>query len=157
MRAVGHFDCGARFFAIHLFLAACAARQRYSKGKTKQHTVCVLCSRPPMGARKTDVSFWHIGSFRHAALLRRLSDPKQTQPKHASAIYEFTPWEGKRSVPIKPYKPLPGRRQPVKAASREAVARNAPALRGWRWSCLLGFKQARLALRSQPQPSRPCE
>ncbi len=53
--------------------------------------------------------------------------------------------------------PLPGRRQPVMAASREAGARLAPALTGWRWSGLLGFKQARLALRSQPQPSRPCE
>jgi len=48
------------------------------------------------------------------------------------------------SVPllVKPYlldKPLPGRRQPVKAASREAGARNAPALTGWRWSGLLGL------------------
>ena len=53
--------------------------------------------------------------------------------------------------------PLPGRREPVKAASREAVARHAPALTGWRWSGLLGLKQARLGLHSQPQPSRPCE
>jgi hypothetical protein len=49
------------------------------------------------------------------------------------------------SVPLgnKPYllgKPLPSRRQPVKAASREAVAWHAPALRGWRWSGLLGFR-----------------
>jgi hypothetical protein len=46
-------------------------------------------------------------------------------------------------IPIKPYllgKPLPGRRQSVKAASREAVARHAPALKGWRWSGLLGFR-----------------
>ena len=41
--------------------------------------------------------------------------------------------------------PVPGRRQPVKAASREAGARHAPALTGWRWSGLLGLKQARLA------------
>jgi hypothetical protein len=52
---------------------------------------------------------------------------------------------------------LPGQRQPVKAASREAEARNAPALRGWRWSGLLTSKQTRPSLRSQPQSSRPCE
>ena len=39
-------------------------------------------------------------------------------------------------------KPLPGRRHPVKAASREAVARNAAAsLTGWRWSGVLGPSQ----------------
>jgi hypothetical protein len=53
--------------------------------------------------------------------------------------------------------PLPGRRQPVMAASREAGAWLAAASTGWRWSGLLGFKQARLALRSQLQPSRPCK
>jgi hypothetical protein len=36
--------------------------------------------------------------------------------------------------------PCRARRQPVKAASREAVAWHAPALRGWRWSGLLGFR-----------------
>jgi hypothetical protein len=51
---------------------------------------------------------------------------------------------------------LPGQRQPVKAASREAGARNAPALRGWRWSGLRSSKQ-RPSLRSQPQSSQPCE
>src|SRR5713101_2246016 len=35
--------------------------------------------------------------------------------------------------------PLPGRRQPVMAASREAGARLAPTLTGWRWSGLLGL------------------
>ena len=56
---------------------------------------------------------------------------------------------GERPLLVKPYllgKPLPGRRQPVKAASREAVARNAPALTGCRWSGTLGFKLARPAL-----------
>jgi hypothetical protein len=51
-------------------------------------------------------------------------------------------------LPTKPYllgKPLPGRRQPVKAVSREAGALNAPTLTGWRWSGLLGYMQARLA------------
>jgi len=55
---------------------------------------------------------------------------------------------GSIPLPIKAYllgKSLPGRRQPVKAASREAGARHAPALTGWRWSGLLGLKQARLA------------
>src|SRR3954452_1009823 len=52
----------------------------------------------------------------------------------------------KRSASIGPYplgKQLPGRRHPVKAASREAGARTAPALTEWRWSDLLGFKLAR--------------
>jgi hypothetical protein len=49
--------------------------------------------------------------------------------------------------------PSPGRRQPVKAESREAGARNAPALTGWRWSGLLGFKPVSPLFRSQPQPS----
>jgi hypothetical protein len=55
----------------------------------------------------------------------------------------FFPRIGSVPFPIKPYllgKPPPGRRQPVKAASREAVARHAPALTGWRWSGLLNFK-----------------
>jgi hypothetical protein len=41
--------------------------------------------------------------------------------------------KGSVPFPIKPSllgKPLPGRRQPVKAVSREAGARNAPALTG---------------------------
>ncbi len=72
---------------------------------------------------------------------------------------------GSVPFPVKPYllgKPLPGRRQPVKAASREAVARNAPALTGWRWSGLLASKQTRFfpirtypasaVLRTSPPP-----
>ena len=49
------------------------------------------------------------------------------------ALPTIPPWEVKRFVPTKSYlhgKPLPGRRHPVKAASREAGARNAPALTG---------------------------
>jgi len=58
--------------------------------------------------------------------------------------------------PTKPYllgKPLPGRRQPVKAASREAVARNAPALTGWRWSGPIGPSRQDLLFCSQPEPA----
>ncbi len=68
------------------------------------------------------------------------------------------PVSGWGSVPllVKPYllgKPLPGRRQPVKAASREAVARNAPALTGWRRSGLLGSSRQGLLFCSQPEPA----
>jgi hypothetical protein len=61
---------------------------------------------------------------------------------------------------IKPYllgKPLPGRRRPVTAASREAGARNAPALTGWRWSGLLGPSRQGSLLLSQPQPALSAE
>ncbi len=55
---------------------------------------------------------------------------------------------GKRSAPMKPYllgRPLPRRRQPVKGASREAGARHAPTLTGWRWSgCLASSGQGLL-------------
>jgi hypothetical protein len=47
---------------------------------------------------------------------------------------------GSVPLPTEPYlhdEPLPGRRHPVKAASREAGARHAPALTGWRRSGLL--------------------
>ena len=67
---------------------------------------------------------------------------------------------GSVPLPIKPYllgKPLPGRRHPVKAASREAGARNAPALTGWRWSGLLGPSRQGLLFRSQPQPALSAE
>jgi hypothetical protein len=61
---------------------------------------------------------------------------------------------GSIPFPIKPYllgRPLPGRRHPVKAASREAGARNAPALTGRRWSGLLGpSRQGSLLLSPQP-------
>jgi hypothetical protein len=42
------------------------------------------------------------------------------------------PWEGRRrsQYGLLLEERLPGQRQPVKAASREAGARNAPALRG---------------------------
>jgi hypothetical protein len=74
--------------------------------------------------------------------------------ERSATLPTITPWEGKRSASQSAYlleQPLPGRRQPVKAASREAGARHAPALRGWRWSGLLGFKQARLSAHS-PSP-----
>jgi hypothetical protein len=67
---------------------------------------------------------------------------------------------GSVSFPIKPYllgRPLPGRRRPVKAASREAGARNAPALTGWRWSGLLGPGRQGSPLLSQPQPTLSAE
>ena len=68
-------------------------------------------------------------------------------------------WEGRRrrQYALLLEKRLPGQLQPVKAASREAGARNAPALTGWRWSGLLTYKQTRLSFRSQPQSSRACE
>ena len=61
---------------------------------------------------------------------------------------------GSVPLPIAPYllgKPLPGRRHPVKAASSEAGARNAPALKGWRWCGLLGPSRQDLLFRSQAQ------
>jgi hypothetical protein len=67
---------------------------------------------------------------------------------------------GSLPFPPEPYllgKPLPGRRQPVKAASRETEARNAPASTGWRWSGLLGPSRQGLLFRSQPQPALSAE
>jgi hypothetical protein len=63
-------------------------------------------------------------------------------------------------IPNEPYlhaEPPPGRRQPVKAASRAAGARHAPALTGWRWSGPLAGKQIRLSCHSEAQPPRPAE
>jgi hypothetical protein len=57
---------------------------------------------------------------------------------------------GSIPLPIKAYllgKPLPGRRQPVKAASREAGARHAPALTGWRCSGPIAASGQGLAVR----------
>ena len=87
----------------------------------------------------------------HAARMRPLgaADSNTNLRSNRTPVFQRSALGRKHSALIKPYllgEPLPGRRQPVKAASREAGARNAPALTGWRWSGLLGFKQARLAL-----------
>jgi hypothetical protein len=65
--------------------------------------------------------------------------------------------EARSTSPYLHGKPLPGRRHPVKAASREAGARNAPALTGWRWSGLLGPSRQGSLLLSQPQPALSAE
>ena len=69
-------------------------------------------------------------------------------------------WKG--SVPLhnRPYllaKPLPGRRHPVKAASREAGARDATAFTGWRRSGPMATSRSRRGAHSQPQPPFPAE
>lgn len=65
--------------------------------------------------------------------------------------------EARSTSPYLLGKPLPGRRHPVKAGSREAGARNAPALTGWRWSGLLGPSRQGSLLPSQPQPALSAE
>ncbi len=80
-----------------------------------------------------------------------LSPLVQRRPqKGATSLQRIHLRKGSAPLPNEPCshgKPLPGRRQPVKAASREAGARNAPALTGWRRSGLLASKQTRLSFR----------
>jgi hypothetical protein len=64
---------------------------------------------------------------------------------------------GSVPFPVKPYllgKPLPGRRQPVKAASREAVARSAPALMMWT-AHLYGIKVPKRGAGAPQKGGRP--
>jgi hypothetical protein len=71
-------------------------------------------------------------------------------PRGATSLQRYDLWKGSAPLPNEPCshgKPLPGRRQPVKVASREAGARNAPALTGWRRPGLLASKQTRLSFR----------
>ena len=64
MRAVGYFDCGARFSAIvETTFPAVAPRDNGTGRVDKTTTVTAFWGRPSMGTPEADVSTWPLTSF----------------------------------------------------------------------------------------------